>query len=464
VTDDHRSVVLVTIDSLRADHCGYVPREPAPPVERDLTPTLDALAANGLAFENAVAPGPSTYESMPAVVTGRHMCEYPLDGADGGDTRDDDADGSADPGSELDRRNHRIAANTRRETIAEWFRERGYATGAFTTNPYTGGHTHFARGFDHYEDFLDGGEGPLMRAAARVPLLSELKHVVTLVRGDRASKPWRSYYGDVLEWVRSVDGPYFLWLFVLDPHTPYLVPDEYRRGSRAGMVYHNWRLWMAKQSDLGGAPDRDAVRRLYAGAVRSTDGLLDRLRSDLRGGDGTEPILMAHADHGEAFGEHGTYGHRPRLYEENVHVPLVIEGPGVPERSVERPVSLTAVPALLRAAAGGGLDAETAGDTGATNRPYALSRTLGPGRIALRGRDWKYIAETDPGSVAVEREELYDLASDPGEREDLAATGDHADRRRTCRRVVRRRLAHEREVADIHRTAAELAGSGRVER
>jgi len=448
VTDDRRSVVLVTMDSLRYDHCSFTG------YERETTPTLDAMAAAGFTVANAVSPGPSTPESMPAVLTG----SYP-------------ADDDEEYASELAARQARIRRHMRtRTTLAERFRERGYATAGFSPNPYTSRYFGFDAGFDHYEDFIGGSRrrlyaGALEGAFAGVDLsaLFPARVLLNWVNREEVFKPWEAFYGAVCEWVRSVEEPYFLWVLLMDTHDPYLVPDGYRSQPRWATYHANWRLWRRGHEPPFSDRTRERLVRAYDDAVRYADEFLARLRADLgTGEDG--PIVAVHGDHGEAFGEHGTYGHHQRLYEENVHVPLVIEGPGVPERSVERPVSLTAVPALLRAAAGGGLDAETAGDTGATNRPYALSRTLGPGRIALRGRDWKYIAETDPGSVAVEREELYDLASDPGEREDLAATGDHADRRTTCRRVVRRRLAHEREVADIHRTAAELAGSGRVER
>lgn len=415
-----RNVVLVTIDSLRADHCGFVG------YDKETTPNLDRMADEGLSFNKAIAPGPSTYESMPAIITGRHMCQYP----DGG-------------GDDLDERTRHIRLNTRRQTVAEWFACQGYATGAFTTNPYTARNTNFARGFDRYEDFLDGGEGPLMRRAAHLPVLSELKHLVTLVRGDRASKPWRDYADETVSWARTAAEPYFLWLFALEPHTPYLPPEEHRQSGRAGTYYHNWKLWADKKWGVDLPLDHAALRDLYDSAVRTADDLLAHLRDSLPG----DPILVVHSDHGEGFGEHGAYGHDSQLYEENLHVPLVVAGEGVPDRTVERPVSLTVLPALLRAAARGDLD-----DPPAPSPGYALARTLGLGQIALRGRDWKYLAHVADGGV--DREELYDLESDPGETESVA--GIHGDLVDAGRSVVCRRLEHEREVARTYRAAGAL--------
>lgn len=416
-----RNVVLVTIDSLRADHCGYVNGQEQ---ERSLTPELDAMATEGVSFENAIAPGPSTYESMPAILTGDQMCEYP--------TGDGDA---------LDRRGEQIRLNTRRETVAERFAARGYDTAAFTTNPYTGRHSNFARGFERFEDFLDGGEGPLMRRAAHLPVLSEAKHLVTLLRGDRASKPWHSYYDDVLQWVCGASEPYFLWVFLLDAHTPYLVPDEYREGSKAGMYYHNWRFWAAQKWGLDLAPDPAVLASLYRGTVRSVDAFLGRLRQDVE----DDPIIAVHADHGEAFGEHDTFGHEAALYEENVHVPLVLSNTDKTGR-VRDPVSLTALPELL---SGASTDSVSVPDS-----DYALSRTFGPRHLALRGRDWKYITTVSP-EAEIAGEELYDLAADPGERVNVAA--DRPVVIESCRARCRRRLAHEREARAVYRATGEVA-------
>jgi arylsulfatase A-like enzyme len=416
-----RNTVLVTIDSLRADHCGFME------YEKNTTPTLDEMANEGLSFETAIAPGPSTYESMPAIFTGQHMCQYP----------------SGD-GDVLDSRGDLIRLNTRSRTIPERFADAGYATAAFTTNPYTGAHTNFARGFDYYEDFLDGQEGPIMRKAADIPIASELKHLVTLVRGDRASKPWQSYYDAIREWIDQAPEPYFLWVFLLDPHTPYLAPDKYREGSCLGMYYHNWKLWADKKWGVDLAPDREALIELYDATVRSTDAFLERLRTDLCG----DPVIAVHADHGEAFGEHGGYGHDSQLYEENLHVPFVVWNTES-SKTVTEPVSLTALPEILHEAA------IEESPVAVPDGEYVLARTLGPRKLALHGNGWKYIATIDLKAEKVGNEELYDLEMDASERENrVSACPDFVE---SCRRIVKQRLAHEGEVGTVYRAAEEVA-------
>jgi len=445
--DGRRNVVLVTVDSLRADHCGFVG------YDHDVTPTLDELAADGVAFENAIAPGPSTYDAMPAVFTGQPVVPHAVHRDIKGDT--------------LDRRTRNIALNMRGETIAEWFDRQGYATGAFTTNPYTGTHTAFARGFDRFEDFMGGGEGALMRTAAHVPVLSELKHLVTLVRGDRASMRWTDYYDEIVEWARSAPEPYFLWVFLLDTHTPYLVDEPFReRSNRAGMYYHNWRLWMAKKwlDGDGDSLDRDRLVDLYDDATRSVDAFLGRLLDDL---GGTDPAVVVHADHGEAFGEHGTYGHQATLYEENVHVPLVARGASADDGgatssatgAVETPVSLTQVPAIVRAVANGVDPGEAAVEGTAGRRAgTVIANTWDGAKVAVRTTARKYVATLGPGTADIQHEEVYDLRSDPAERENVVA--DHEAFASSCRELVRRRVSHGREAAALS-SAAEPVSDGK---
>lgn len=423
-----RSVVLVTVDSLRADHCSYWG------YERETTPTLDRMAENGLVFEQAIAPGPSTYESMPAVFTGEHMISVaPPDVFD-----------ERESGDALDIRTENIELNMNTATIPEWFADRGYATGAFTTNPYTGAHTPFARGFDHYEDFMGEGEGPLMRKAAHLPVLSELKHVVTLLRGDRASKRWTEYHDRVIEWAEEVDPPYFLWLFLLDTHTPYLTDRQHREQFNRGrgeMYYHNWRLWFEKKwrdEHDPGALNRDALVDLYDAAVRSVDTCLGALGNNLP----DDPIMLVHSDHGEAFGEHGQFGHDAQLFEENLHVPLVVANGGI-AGSISSPVSLVNLPTILKAA--------TTGASPPVDNSPVLAKTLDGNQFALRGSDWKYLCEVDTDDRRILNGSAYDLASNPEER----VPTDTPSLLAFARNRIRQQLQHEDERGRIMESVAE---------
>ena len=129
-TGEPRNVVLVSLESVRADHCGYAG------YDRETTPNLDRMAEDGVGFHNAVTAGGSTPASMTAVHTG----EYPL--TDPKDT---------DPGS------WRAELRPKR-TVASALSEAGYRTGAFVPNAFVSSYFGFGRGFEDYHDFLPEDE------------------------------------------------------------------------------------------------------------------------------------------------------------------------------------------------------------------------------------------------------------------------------------------------------------------
>lgn len=409
-----RNVVLLTIDSLRADHCGYVSGG-------DLTPTLDGLADDGVAFTDALAPGPKTPESMPAIMTGRHQ------------PRDVDV-GGIDSWERIIR--PQVGA---RRTLAERFDRRGYTTIGFSPNGFTSSYFGFDAGFDRFEDFLEHD----VRPSKRVP--GPLRGLLKWVRREGNWKQWEGYYDDVLESVQAaVDGsdePYLLWVFLMDVHSPYLVPRSHRRDSWPGMVYAN----MRSEAVVESPSVRRRLRRTYEDAVGYADDCLSRLREDLPG----DPVFCVHADHGEAFGEHGDYGHERHLYRENLHVPFVVGGVDV-DRTVHRPVSLVALPRVLAGAATGGDALEAELSALATDRP-AVAKSGEGGRIAVRSGRLKLVRSADGV-------ELYDLVDDPDERRDRSTELSTASE--VLERYADRHERGEREELRIRSCARDVVDSG----
>jgi arylsulfatase A-like enzyme len=177
------------------------------------------------------------------------------------------------------------------------------------------------------------------------------------------------------------------------------------------------------------------LERSYRDAIRSTDAFLDALQTELGSDD---PVFVVHADHGEAFGEHGTYGHEEALYEENLHVPLVVANVANNE-TVETPVSLRTLPWLIeQVATDGPVNRER------ITRDHVVATTEGvqSQRRAIRSRRWKYITDG-------ERRELYDLRSDPNETTDLA--GDRTELVDELDRLLHLRFRRATEVVEIGR-------------
>lgn len=389
---DQRNIVLVTADSLRADHCGFINPE------RELTPTLDELAEAGVAFETAITPGPRTPSSMPVIWTGHHV-GHENQGVYGS---------RSEKGASWRERQQRIRNHTRRfPTIAERLRARGYDTGAVTTNPWTSAETGFDQGFRRFEAVnglpTDSSTPLLKRILAQGSKLPQVPDT------ERWLLTWTDIYDTILDLTETLTEPYFLWIFLLDPHQPYLTPTAYRSETRGHEMYYANVRYNQHYSPFEQLPSHlDAwLNASYRDTVRSVDGFVEQLLTDL---DGDDPAFVFHADHGEALLEHGTRGHRPELYEENLRVPLLAHNVGRTGRISEQ-VTLRELPAFLCSLARGEPDVDQ------LRAEWAIAATEECERIAVRTDDWKRIRSSETWNFAHDSpsDELYDLRTDAAE-------------------------------------------------
>ncbi|WP_135855380.1 sulfatase [Halorussus salinus] len=369
---DERNVVLLTIDSIRADHCGFAGGD------GNLTTHMDRLADEGLTFENAVAPAPATHGSATTFLTG----EFPIER--------EGAKGSDRASMKAHIRDHLSA----RDTVAQQFSRMGYETAAFTANPWTSRYFGFDEGFDHFEDFMDDDASEsFLKDGEQTNALSSLAvKAMNWWQGQDMFMSWEAFYDDIVSWTESADEPYFCWVFLVDVHLPYLPPRGYRSRSRLASYPANLALFADRDGDGLTPKFHDVLTDTYEDTIRYTDEFVGRAERDLA----DDPLLVIHGDHGEAFGDHGMYGHGRDLYEELTDVPLVVANG--PEGTVEKPFSLRNLPDLLGSLARGE-EYDDALDT------HVFSHNRMP-TVAVRGEGWKYIwyPHTD---------ELYDL--DTGE-------------------------------------------------
>jgi arylsulfatase len=347
---DPRNVVMVTVDSLRADYCGYL--NPA----SELTPSIDELASEGLVFENALSHGTATRGATSSFLTGDYPFERPT------------------ASSVTENIRQHLGAN---DTLPERLSRMGYTTAAFTANPWTSRHFFEEDMFDHFEDFLDedsSSDHLVESKEGNNTLLDVVVRGVNWWQGQNMFMSWESFYDDVVEWQADAEEPYFLWVFLVDVHMPFLPPKEYQTTSR--LLTYPANAWLFAQADtpLDGIFS-SALETAYADCVRYTDEFVRRFVSDLAG----DPLVFFHADHGEVVNDEGTFKHGAPD-EEIVHVPLlVLNGP---ERRVEEVFSLRDLPELVVRLA-------TDGDVGDVTRPYVTARTYGPKRV-VRGNGWRY--------------------------------------------------------------------------
>lgn len=432
MSDARRNIVMITADSLRADHCGYIGGG-------GLTPTLDRLANEGVAFQNAIAPGPQTFSSVPITFTGQYR------NADVFREQDDDEN--------WQRRLEAISTHLdRHPPVQEHLAELGYTTAAVTPNPWTSGASGFQRGFDEFRDHSAGREeSPLHRCAKLLPGIDPSSKPVEIALNKFSDSSffagWESFYNDVLAVREKLEEPYFLWVFLLDTHIPYITPRTYRvENSFPEMYYAVLRSYPAMRgyAEAPAAHVETRLKRSYRDAVRTVDGFLDRMLADLSGDD---PTVVFHSDHGESFGEHTHYGHHHRrVFEENIHVPYVVYNGGA-TGLVERPVSLATVHDVVCDVARTGTF-----DPSDLTRDFVISTSELDNHRTVRGSRWKYIDEDD--------EKLFDLDTDPGEWTNLA------DERDDLRDALRRRLDvhddHLAEANDLWKAADRLIDTARV--
>jgi len=431
VTDARPNLILVSIDSLRADHCGFLG------ADSDLTPTIDRLASNGVAFRTAIATGPQTFSSMPAVFTGRHRPQTTLQS-----------------NTEIPHWQRRLVSIRshfdRHGSLPERLQRLGYETAGFSPNPWMSANAGADRGFDHFADRSGSASDRRShwltdRVPARIRDRKSVEIGLDLLTSQSFFAKWQDYYGDLRATVRDLSEPYFLWVFLMDTHFPFIAGRSHREEqSLLGMYASMLRSEGALRGDVDALADdaTASAQRSYRDTVRAVDAFLDRLLGDTADDD---PALFVHADHGESFGEHGSYGHHHRqVFEENVHVPLVLSD-GDHDGTIERPVSITDIGEYL--APDGVPDQHPTSEV-------VYSQSLPGDRFAVRGRNWKYIASVADGEIV--SEELYDLEVDAGEVTDRS--DERAELADVGRRAVESRVSHHAERDAIRKATVESDG------
>jgi arylsulfatase A-like enzyme/Tfp pilus assembly protein PilF len=349
-----QNVLLITIDTLRADALGSYGGTAA-------TPNLDALASHGARFTFAHSHAVVTLPSHTSILTGRLPYEHGM----------------------RDNAGFRVKDGT--ETLATRLKRLGFATGAFVGGFPLTKRFGLTPGFDVYDDQI-----------------SEMKSDVTFTLPERRAD---EVVGRAVEWIRRTPGKFFGWVHVFDPHSPYAAPAEFN-GKYA---------------------------RPYDAEVAWTDQALGPLLTQL--GTLSRPTtVIVTSDHGESLGEHGEETHGMFAYEATLRVPLIIAtiipagagGRTTKGLAIETPARhIDIAPTVLDIVSGSADQAWL----GASLRPvisgnnadrpsyfesmtYNLVRGWAPLRGVLQART-KYIDQPIP--------EIYDLAADPGEKDNLAS-------------------------------------------
>ncbi len=389
--DRPASLLLVTLDTVRADHLstyGY---------SRPTAPTLDALARRGVVFDDVIAVAPETQPSSAALLTGQLPAALGIHG-------------NAQP------------LDARFPTLAEHMSTAGYRTAAFVSGfPLVARLSALDRGFSHYDDTLPDPRGP----AARVQRAAE--------KTAAAAAAWLADLDETT--------PFFAWVHFYDAHGDYrpippysgrFEPEAPGKPVARARIPRYQRLDDETDAAVYVARYDEEILRVDAALGRLLDGLASRGRLD-------DTLVAVTADHGESLGEHDYYfDHGNELYAASLRVPFVIAGPGVEAAGTRYPalvaghdigptlLALLGLPALP-GASGRAHDLRRAAPNEVLSEarfaPYpklAEDSDVGP-KLSARTRDLTLILRAADGRV-----ELYDRTNDPHEQHDRLRAHDDA--------------------------------------
>jgi arylsulfatase A-like enzyme len=365
-------LVLISIDCLRADHVGTYG------YDRDTTPNLDALARDGVVFEDAASVSSWTLPTHMSMLTGVLPTQHGL------------------------RRDQKRLPSV--PYLPELLGRSGYETIGIVSSLLLTPTFGYDQGFDRYHALVDVPAPALVDTAIR-----------EMTGRDRGSR--------------------FLFLHLFDAHWPYSPsPELLTRFGRRPKDISELLKKVIDRRPPSTPEDIEGLKSLYDAEIYAIDRELGRLFDALKqAGRYDGALIIVTADHGEAFYEHGLWQHAEVIYNEVTHVPLIVKWPGSQRRGRETRVvdQLHLFPTILEAASLPSPHARKSLSTAEEVSPITeitWEGREGSGRamkVAVRRGPLKYVAtfkgEKGARDFVSERmkEELYDLAQDPGETKDI---------------------------------------------
>jgi len=435
-------IFLITIDALRADFLGCIGGGIS------FTPNIDKLSKGSVIFTKAFANGPGTNQSFPAILTSTYFLMH------GG---------------------MRLLPHF--TTLAQVLSNNGFKTVAFHSNPFLSKGLGWERGFSEFYDFMDIIKSPsafvtrqqdaklrgkLARFASTVLLANRNAKIQwflrkTYFRFSRLQIPYlegKKLNSEVIRWIdRNKEKKFFLWMHYMDPHYPYVPPEQYLSNFSSRREAFSFNLSADHEK-----PSRDEVkvlRSLYSGEVKYVDACIGEFLRYLEDSGCLESsLILLMADHGHAFMEHGKFSHPfDILYNEVLHVPLILYGLET-SKSISVPVQLLDVPPTVANIVNIKKPLSFMGESlvpivkGGERMTPLVSESARPDLISLRYNtrekavscivgEWKLIINEMLDSV-----ELYNIKRDFEEKINIATT--EKARARELEQLIRRHFTKER--------------------
>ena len=390
------NVLVIVVDTLRADHLpvyGYRGGD---------TPALDRFAEDSVRYDQAFSNSSWTRPSFASILTGRHASSHGVMAK--GDALPDDV-----------------------TTLPEALYGAGYATGGIVTNFNVGRPTYnFGQGFEDFRFLEPRNVLWADDTSSQLLLIQGLRRGIEGYRARQGIVQVDAFYqdaevvnGELMQWLDAAptDRPWFSFVGYMDPHDPYF-PHPYD-GTGYSRAAH-------QHPDLAEAAE---LRDLYDGEITYWDAQFGALMDDLRRrGLYDDMMIVVTADHGEEFGEHGGFWHGTTLYDEQVHVPLLVKMPRNQRAGTHVShwvQSIDLMPSILREV---GVDIPDGVQGGqleeGTDRVFAEESHEGNMLESVRERrdfeEFKLITANAGNPRGLEPVELYRVADDVGEQTNAA--------------------------------------------
>ncbi|MBI5376474.1 MAG: sulfatase [Candidatus Schekmanbacteria bacterium] len=372
------NIVLITVDSLRADHLGCYG------YNKNTSPNIDRLADSGVLFSRSISQAPWTLPSYMSMLTSKYVYEHGVDVAN-------------------------KILNPRVITLAEILRENGYYTAGFVSAPFLKRSYGLDQGFDVYNEDAAASVSSWSHNDITSPTLTKL--IISFFRQNSSKK-------------------FFLFLHYWDPHYDYIPPSPYDKlfdpgyqGNMDGRKFkfnNNFKVGMDER-------DYNHIVSLYDGEIRWTDMHIGLLLKELNKlGLEKKTIIIFTSDHGDEFLEHGYKGHEHSLYDELIHVPLIVKLPDVKFKAKKIDTTVETIdisPTILNLVGIGSLNdfrGESILPLISGVGEYTNSKAISETSKGFYGEyksieidKVKYIVRSD------KKNELYDLKTDPTEKKNI---------------------------------------------